>query len=56
MKVTLTPQNHLASDHKQIVVYPYNEHEGGGTHKLLEKVRFLQKYFEEETAQNRRGR
>lgn len=33
--------NHLASDHKQIVVYPYNEHEGGQTTQLVEKIRFL---------------
>lgn len=33
--------NHLASAHKQIVVYPYNEHEGGGVAQFMEKLRFL---------------
>jgi cephalosporin-C deacetylase len=35
--------NHLASAHKEIVVYPYNEHEGGGSRHFGEKLRFLQK-------------
>lgn len=33
--------NHLASSHKQIIVYPYNEHEGGGTVQFMEKLKFL---------------
>ncbi len=33
--------NHLASTRKQIVVYPYTEHEGGGIAQFMEKLRFL---------------
>ncbi len=32
--------NHFAGP-KQIRVYPYNEHEGGGTYQTIEKIRFL---------------
>jgi cephalosporin-C deacetylase len=33
--------NHLPG-HKELCVYPYNEHEGGGIFQLQEKLRFLQ--------------
>lgn len=32
--------NHFAGP-KEIRIYPYNDHEGGGTHHTVEKVRFL---------------
>lgn len=33
--------NYLASNEKEIVVYPYNEHEGGASRQFGEKLRFL---------------
>jgi cephalosporin-C deacetylase len=33
--------NHLSSAQKQIVIYPYNEHEGGGIVQFMEKLQFL---------------
>ena len=33
--------NHYAGE-KQIKVYPYNHHEGGGTHHHIQQIRFLQ--------------
>ncbi len=32
--------NHFAGP-KPIRIYPYNEHEGGGTYQTIEKIRFL---------------
>jgi cephalosporin-C deacetylase len=37
--------NHLAAESKQMRVYTYNNHEGGGSHHLLEKIRFLQELW-----------
>ncbi|MBK9211365.1 MAG: acetylxylan esterase [Anaerolineales bacterium] len=36
--------NHWAGE-KDIKVYPYNGHEGGGSYQTLEKVKFLKKVF-----------
>lgn len=37
--------NHLTSTEKEMRVYPYNEHEGGGAIHEEEKYRFVRKYF-----------
>jgi cephalosporin-C deacetylase len=36
--------NHFAGT-KQIKVYPYNNHEGGGSYQIVEKVKYLKKIF-----------
>jgi cephalosporin-C deacetylase len=33
--------NHWAGSEKDIKVYPYNGHEGGGSYQTLEKIKFL---------------
>ena len=37
--------NHLTSTEREMRVYPYNEHEGGGAIHEEEKYRFVRKYF-----------
>lgn len=38
--------NHYQGE-KEIRIYPYNDHEGGGTHHLIEKLRFLRRLWGE---------
>ena len=38
--------NHYGGD-KQIKVYEFNQHEGGGAHHLLEKIKFAQSLLDE---------
>lgn len=40
--------NHLASPKKEIRVYPYNGHEGGGAVHEEEKYRFVRTYFQQD--------
>jgi cephalosporin-C deacetylase len=37
--------NHLTMVEKEMCVYPYNGHEGGGAIHEEEKYRFVRKYF-----------
>jgi cephalosporin-C deacetylase len=37
--------NHLAGSKKEIRIYEFNNHEGGGNYQTMEKVKFLSKIW-----------